>query len=98
MFLEPDRLLGTTQQNGNKPLVHCPAHPGLAGVLDGVAGGRGDARFGVDEVGNVFIVTKQSGIIYGTGLVLSGYATIPEPTSIGLLMAGSALLIRRRRV
>ena len=69
----------------------------FADVLDGVAGGRGDARFGVDEAGRVFIVTKQSGIIYDTGLVLSDYATVPEPTSIGVVLIGGALLLRRRR-
>jgi len=30
---------------------------------------RGDVRFGQDEQGNVYIVTRQSGEIFRTGLV-----------------------------
>lgn len=41
----------------------------FADVLDGVPGGRGDARFGTDEAGNVFIVSKRTGTIFATGLV-----------------------------
>ncbi|MBX2852275.1 MAG: PQQ-dependent sugar dehydrogenase [Phycisphaeraceae bacterium] len=65
----------------------------FADVLDGVDGGRGDARFGYDENGNVYIVSKQTGVIFETGLVTS----VPEPSSIALLGLGGLLLSRRRR-
>lgn len=38
-------------------------------VRGGQSGNRGDARFGTDEAGNVYIVSKRSGTIYATGLV-----------------------------
>lgn len=41
----------------------------FADVLDGVPGGRGDARFGTDEAGNVFVVSKRTGTIFATGLM-----------------------------
>ena len=48
------------------------ANGGLDGLIsfeDVYQASRGDARFGTDEAGNVYIVTKQSGAIYKTGLL-----------------------------
>ena len=43
----------------------------FADVLDHIDGGRGDARFGADEDGRLFIVSKQTDKIFDTGLVIS---------------------------
>ena len=44
--------------------------PGLFPALrDGVDGGRGDARFGVDEQGRVFVTTRLTNTIYLTQMV-----------------------------
>lgn len=43
---------------------------------------RGDARFGTDEAGNVYIVSKQSGEIFRTGWF--AVAAVPEPSSFAL--------------
>ena len=43
-------------------------NPGVT-FEDVVSRDRGDARFGTDEQGNVYIVTKQAGNIFRTGLV-----------------------------
>ncbi len=45
----------------------------FADLID--AGGRGDARFGFDEAGNVYIVSKLVNTIYSTGLVLADFST-----------------------
>lgn len=37
-------------------------------VRGGEPGTRGDARFGTDEAGNVYIVSKRSDVVYATGL------------------------------
>ena len=43
-------------------------NPGVT-FEDVVSRNRGDARFGSDELGNVYIITKQAGNIFRTGLV-----------------------------
>jgi len=43
----------------------------FADVLDHIVGGRGDARFGADESGRLFILSKQTDKIFDTGLELS---------------------------
>ncbi|MEM6804196.1 MAG: PKD domain-containing protein, partial [Bacteroidota bacterium] len=45
-------------------------NPGIT-FEDVVGRNRGDLRFGFDEVGNVYFVTKQSGKIFRTGLIHS---------------------------
>lgn len=40
-------------------------------VRGGQSGTRGDARFGTDEAGNVYIVSKRSDVVYATGLVVA---------------------------
>lgn len=55
---------------------------GLVSFEDVYGASRGDARFGTDEAGNVFIATKQSGEILKTGLVA---ATGRTPLLNGIL-------------
>ena len=44
--------------------------PGLFSTLiDSNDGGRGDARFGVDEIGRLFIISRQTSAIYLTDLI-----------------------------
>ena len=40
---------------------------------------RGDTRFGFDEAGNVYIVSKQTGTIFRTGLVYTGLPVESQP-------------------
>ena len=41
--------------------------PGL--FCDTIGKGRGDARFGVDEKGRLFVISKQTNAIYLTDLI-----------------------------
>ncbi|MBX2852185.1 MAG: PQQ-dependent sugar dehydrogenase [Phycisphaeraceae bacterium] len=40
---------------------------------------RGDARFGVDEAGHVYIISKQAGTIFKTGLIYTGLPVKADP-------------------
>ena len=58
--------------DGNVVTEDGTANGGLDNLIsfeDVYQASRGDTRFGTDESGNVYIVTKQSGAIYKTGLV-----------------------------
>lgn len=56
----------------------------FADVVDGVAGGRGDARFGTDEAGNVYVVSKRSHVVYSTGLVDTSSGPFDSPPIVTL--------------
>jgi hypothetical protein len=63
----------------------------VTGTFANVIGAaRGDARFGADEFGNVYIVSKQTGRIFRTGLLTQ--VAVPEPASLLLILVVVGIL------
>lgn len=76
----------------------------VGNFADLMGAGRGDTRFGVDEAGAVYIVSKQTGTIYKTKLIYTGVPVESTPqvnrqSTIGgtkgllITIGGTALLL-----